>query len=71
MQYAREFAKRLGEERKCEHAPCQCRVQGEAQYCSSYCEQAARHGIPREYCQCEHKLALEEVLCAVGGSHTA
>ena len=43
--------------RKCQHIACRCSVENEMAYCSAYCEQAAGHGLERDYCQCEHECA--------------
>ena len=46
----------MAKRKKCENVACKCSASGNSSYCSDYCEQAATHGLERDYCQCEHEL---------------
>ena len=42
------------EVKKCAHAGCTCTVNGDAKYCSQFCEDSAAEGATTLGCDCPH-----------------
>jgi hypothetical protein len=48
-------------DRYCSLSGCDCKTENDAEYCSEYCKQAARHAPERDYCQCGHGSCVSQV----------
>ena len=46
--------RKMADDGKCAHGGCECAVQGDAVYCSEYCENAEDTGVAEIACGCSH-----------------
>jgi len=44
----------MADDDKCAHGVCNCRAEGDSDYCSEYCENAEDTGVTEIACGCEH-----------------
>jgi hypothetical protein len=44
----------MANKQKCALTVCTCLAVTPDVYCSDYCQEAATHGIERDFCQCAH-----------------
>lgn len=44
----------LRDREECEHGPCSCMANEDEDYCSTYCENAAKIGETEIRCSCGH-----------------
>ena len=44
----------MANDNKCAHESCNCSIQGDDQYCSDHCKQAAAQDMTEIMCDCGH-----------------